>query len=293
MVLLILAVATLALYLAVQLIVRFIKSLPLLFIALYFFKPRVETFIDFLLLGTKKEQSTKDETTRATATSPIPAGGWLLGFVHKTIEKTSAALFLNPAREWLYLDLGIVILCKRKPRALGELTGAIMTGNAAAGDPKVFAVGVFFHWFMLDPTVSLRRGHVVQDEWFFLKAYVYHAACIFASYWPDEKWQDFTTLAAAKRQERRRSAENAMQSSIANAVASVEGAWAEAAAAVAAGTPNSAGGARSSSPVIEESDCAGGNSMEERSIRRHMQRAQEYAEKGRFLEAGKAVEVCM
>lgn len=313
---------TAGVFMVLSLLFALVRGAPLILVGLYFCKPRLESFVEYLLQAAKKgglcssigaeekevpaDNSGADSnngshgtsstlrtrrlaSTTATTAGPSPpptrsskgGGGWLMNMVSKTIKKTSAALFLNPVRDWLYLDLGILVLCKRKPRAFDGLAAAV--SGTAARDDKVFALGVLFHWYLLDPSTVTD----MDAAWPYRK-YVYGMACLVSDVWPDEKWHAFSSLATKKRlKERRRSATEqaaAVEAAVATAVQHADEALTEVVLAAAAAATKAH--AISPPPPMEESGAPG----EGQAMRRHMQHAQELAERGRFEEAGKAVE---
>lgn len=210
-------------YIAMRMVWALVRSLPLIAVGMYYIKPSLESFMEFLSL---KDKRSSNSGTSMSAPAPSPRtgnskpGGWLKKVVSKTIEKTSSALSLNPVRDWLYLDLGLFVLCKKKPSAFEGLSAAL-SGGTAPLEPKVFAIGLCSQWVLLDPSTF---GSTREGSWW--KIYAYESACLLSSQWPDGKWNTFSSLPAMQRRnDTQRSA--AVDAVIATTAAVVEDAWKE------------------------------------------------------------------
>ena len=143
-----------ALLVLIRLVKMLLYSLPLLALGLYYTKPSLHGFGDFLALVDKK-------TDR-----PAPSGGknsgYIMGLVKSAIE-TTKSLFVDPTHSWVYLDLVVLILAKRK------------------GEGR-FALGILQRWIMLE-----YQGYPAI-------AYARQFADVVSSWVPEESWSSFASL---------------------------------------------------------------------------------------------------
>jgi len=297
--LLMLLAGTAAAYMAMRLVWAVVRSLPFVAVGVYYSKPSLESFMEFLSLKDKRSSSSSSEaaSTSSPRTGSGKPGGWLKKVVSKTIDKTSAALCLNPVREWLYLDLGLIVVCKKKPSAFEGLSAALC-GGAAPPEPKVFAIGLCFQWFWLDPSTCDSAG-----EWSWWKIYVYELACLLSQV-SDAKWNTFSSFPAVQRRnDTQRSA--TVEAVVATTVAVVGEAWKEVVEASNQSNNSSSSSSSNRNSSSRNTHSSGSSNvssggvavagimgeMEDKPMKRYMSLAQEMAERGRFEEAGRAVEM--
>ncbi|KAM3577208.1 hypothetical protein VYU27_000891 [Nannochloropsis oceanica] len=287
-------------YTAIRMVWALIRLLPFIAVGMYCMKPSLESFMESLSLRDKRSSNSGTSMSApapSSATSNSKPGGWLKKVVSKTIEKTSSAWTLNPVREWLYLDLGLFMLCKKKPSAFQGLS-AVLGGGTASLEPKAFAIGVCSQWALLDPSTFGSPG---EGSW--LKIYAYELACLLSSQWPDDKWNTFSSLPAVQR--RNDTQLSAAVDAVVAATANVVGeAWKEVVEASSnqcnsnissiSSRDRHTSVVKTNSPSTDVS-CKGAvagmmEGMGNKPMMYYMHLAQEMAERGRFEEAGRAVE---
>lgn len=295
-----LLLSLLASYVLFRLLRMLLWSLPLIAIGLYFTKPDLGKFEDALrLLDKKNDGSAADVVSSSSSSSHVSGSGsgWLMNLVSRTIERTSSLLHQNPLRDWYYLDLGILVLARKIDRSGTSSVSPVVLPH----DGMTFSIGIAYHWLMFNPANVREEARRRADGGRPWLLYVQYATTFLASLVPEDSWQAFSALASKRRKEER----ERQRAAVDNGVDALLSAAANAAASSVAGVLNNI----SDEDIMDEyyanvsssprggrragggnSPRSGGSSTGEKPIREHMNRAQALAEKGRFLEAGYAVE---
>jgi len=103
-----LVVGGLALMAVVRVLRALFFSMPIMAVLLVITKPSLEGFPEFLsILEKKRDQQEAQQRSNSD-------GGWLLNLVAKGIHKGVEILGSPPHHSWLYLDLGLLVVAKRK-----------------------------------------------------------------------------------------------------------------------------------------------------------------------------------
>lgn len=152
-------------FLALLAIIKILRmlffSMPLVAVLLFLTKPSPDNFPAFLALVEKKRE--QEEGQRRTGSD-----NWLLNAISKGIQKT-AEILVPPSHYWLFLDLGLLVLAKKK-KASSRSQG------------EKYAVGALNTWLMIDPAVYGADSIPVR----FLDT--------INSFLTDDKWQSFSAL---------------------------------------------------------------------------------------------------
>lgn len=114
----------LAAFVVVRVVYTLLYMLPMVAVAMFFSKPSLYGFRDFLAIVEKKDGSEGDDSSVGAG-----GGGWLASLVTKGIKGIKGAIF-NPAHAWVYLDMLVLVLAKKKGQ-------------------RKYAVGLFNRWYVV------------------------------------------------------------------------------------------------------------------------------------------------
>lgn len=251
-----LAIGSFAAFMLIRVVYMMLYSLPLVGVLLFFTKPSLYGFRDFLAIVEKKkdgEQEADDPISGGTS-----GGNWLTSLVTKSIKGIKGAIF-NPAHRWLYVDLLVIIVARKRQPKVGGGSGR-----------KKYAIGVLQRWFLLEESSELP-----------MLSYAYGLVDLLLGWLNDEQWASFAALPPPPAGSADAAAVPSIDPSrLINAANEIIGGEIDAMAQMI-------GTAQARAAEGDAGRRMGGS---ERPIQMFLDRAQAFAEAGNFERAGQSVE---